>query len=141
MFWKKARPKSEPVHTKGILDPLDPENQREAFRYVFGKQERITIRFLDRTVTVVDISARGMAFIDQGFSQYDADQIQVDLDIPNYRGSTLFSARLRILYISQDRICHCIFENCTIEQYEMLHKYVLELQKKRLKPRPHDTAY
>lgn len=141
MFWKKPKPKSEPVPATDILDPLDPENQREAFRYVFSDQECITLQFLGRTVTVMDISARGMAFTDQGFSQYDADHIQMDLDIPNYRGNTFFSARARILFISRDRICHCIFENCTIEQYEMLHKYVLELQKKRLRPGNHDTAY
>ncbi len=141
MFWKKAKPKSETVPTTDILAPLDTQNQREAFRYVFSYHERLTLRFLGRTVTVVDISASGMAFLDQGFSQYDADHIQMDLDIPNYRESTFFSARARILFISRERICHCIFENCTIEQYEMLHKYVLELQKKRLKCRTHDIAY
>jgi len=96
LFWKKAKPKSESVPPTDILDPLDSQNQREDFRYVFSKQERITIRFLEKTVTVVDISASGMAFIDQGFSQYDADHIQMDLDIPNYRGSTFFSAQKEI---------------------------------------------
>ncbi len=141
MFWKKAKPGSEQLKDPDILDTHDCENQREAFRYVFDEKERITVRFLGKTVSVTDISAGGISFINKGFSRYDADHIQLDLDIPNFRGSTEFFARVRILFISRDQVCHCIFENCTIEQYEMLHKYVLELQKKRLRNRPHDPAH
>ncbi len=141
MFWKKVKPGSDQLKDPDILDTHDCENQREAFRYVFDEKERITVRFLDKTVSVTDISAGGISFINKGFSRYDADHIQLDLDIPKYLGSTLFSALVRILFISRDQICHCIFENCTIEQYEMLHRYVLELQKKRLRNRPHDPAH
>jgi len=141
LFWKKAKPASEHLPAPDILDTREDQNQRDAFRYVFEEKERITVLFLGKTVPVVDISAGGMAFINQGFSQYDADHIQLDLDIPNHRGSTLFTALVRILFISPEQICRCIFENCTIEQYEMLHKYVLELQKKRLRNRSHDPAH
>ncbi len=138
MFWKKPKPTSDPVPT---LDTRDSRNHREAFRYVFTDQDRIFIWFLGTKVSVVDVSARGMAFVNQGFVKYDADQIHMDLDIPNFRGNTQFSARLRILGITDDQICHCIFEDCTIDQYEMLHKYVLELQKKALRSRSHDPAH
>jgi len=73
-----------------------------------------------------------MAFRDEGFTRYDVDQITLVLDIPNYRGETFFSAQLRILDISERGICHCIFENCTIQKYEIIHKYVLEMQKKEM---------
>ncbi len=138
MFWKKAKPASDPVPA---LDIRDSQNQREAFRYVFTDQDRIFIRFLGKKVPVVDVSALGMAFMNQGFVQYDVDQIHMDLDIPNFRGNTHFSARLRILGITDDQICHCIFENCTIDQYEILHKYVLELQKRALRNKTHDPAH
>jgi len=141
LFWKKAKPGSEPLPAPDILDTRDSENQREAFRYAFEEKERISVRFLGETVWVLDISAGGISFFNKGFSKYDADRIHLDLDIPNYRGSTAFSALVRILFISRDQVCHCIFENCTIEQYEMLHKYVLELQKKKLRNRPHDPAH
>ncbi len=141
MFWKKVKPGSEQLFNPDTLDTHDRQNLRETFRYVFEEHERITVRFLGKTVPIVDISAGGMAFINKGFSQYDADHIQLDLNIPGFLKSNIFSARVRILFISRIQVCHCIFENCTIEQYEMLHKYVLELQKKRLSNRPHDPAH
>jgi len=45
---------------------------------------------------------------------------------------TFFSAQLRILDIFGQGVCHSIFENCTIQKYEIIHKYVLEMQKKEM---------
>lgn len=91
--------------------------------------------FKHKLVEVLNISAGGLAFRNNGFQLYDADQITLLLDIPNFMGEAKFSARLRILNISETHTCHCIFENCTIQDYEMIHKYVLEMQKKDLATR------
>jgi hypothetical protein len=126
LFWKK---KKQPIDTQ---DPLEAEDQREAFRYIFKEDLGFSMDFKQKPVQVINISAGGMAFRNEGFTRYDVDQITLVLDIPNYRGETFFSAQLRILDISEQGICHCIFENCTIQKYEIIHKYVLEMQKKEM---------
>lgn len=126
MFWKKNKPKTESIKA---------EDQRETFRYVFRGGRQLSMTFLHKTVEVVNISAGGMAFKNNGFQPYESDQITLFLDIPNFRGEPCFSARLRILNITENNICNCIYENCTVQDYEMIHKYVLELQKKDLATR------
>jgi len=123
---------------KQTTDPTDAikdeaikdEDQREAYRYIFKGDQRLSMNFKQQPVEMINISAGGMAFRGKGFTRYDVDQINIFLDIPNYMGDASFSARLRILDITDNGICHCIFENCTIEKYEIIHKYVLEMQKK-----------
>ena len=129
MFWKKPKKTTDPKDALEERDPLE-EDQREAFRYVFKREPGPAMDFKQKPVSVTNISAGGMAFRDEGFARYDVDQIHLFLDIPNYRGESEFSAQLRILDITDQRICHCIFENCTIDKYEIIHKYVLEMQKK-----------
>ncbi len=111
---------------------MEKKDQRDAFRYIF-KGDGLPMDFKQKPVKVLNISAGGMAFKDDGFTQYDVDQITLFLDIPNYMGDTKFSAKLRILNITGNGICNCIFENCVIEEYELIHKYVLELQKNEIK--------
>ncbi len=124
MFWKKMKT------TTDAIELTEEADQREAFRYVFKGNQRLSMDFKQQPVKVLNISAGGIAFKGEGFTRYDVDQISLFLDTPNYRGDATFSARLRILNITENGICHCIFENCTIEKYEMIHKYVLEMQKK-----------
>lgn len=75
-----------------------------------------------------------MAFINKGFSQFDFDFIKFKLDIPGFNGDSTFFAGLRILKIDSENICHCIFEQCSLDQHELIHRYVLEMQK-------HDLAH
>ncbi len=126
MFWKKTKTATDSFELKEETD------QREAFRYVFKGDRHLSMIFKETSVQILDISAGGIAFKGEGFRRYDADQISLFLDIPNFRGDITFSARLRILNITGNGICHCIFENCTIEKYEMIHKYVLEMQKNEM---------
>jgi len=125
---RKTKQTIKPKQTD-LKNMVDNQEQREAFRYIFKEEGHLTMDFKHQTVKVLNISAGGLAFNGDGFAQYDVDQITLFLDIPNYRGETRFTAQLRILNISAGRICHCIFENCNIEDYEIIHKYVLEMQK------------
>ena len=125
MFWKKKKPETEFVH-------YDSDELRNAFRYHFKEGWGFAIRFKGKDITILDISAGGLSFKNQGFQPYDVDTIRLTLDIPNYIGSPSFSAGLRILTIDEDHLCHCIFEQCSLEQYELIHKYVLEMQKNDL---------
>jgi hypothetical protein len=124
LFWKKIK--------QNTNKPTLQEDQREAFRYMFKGEDHLLIEFKQKKVKLLDISAGGVAFRNQDFSIYDADIVNFVLDIPNFRGDTKFTATLRIITITDRGICHCIFENCTIEEYEKIHKYVLEMQKNDL---------
>lgn len=111
---------------------FDYEDQRASFRYVFKKGSCLPMAFRGKTVRVLDISAGGMAFENQGFSKYDADTVQLNLDMPNFAGDPILKAEVRILNLTENNICHSIFENCSVEDYELVHKFVLEMQKKDL---------
>ena len=126
MFWRK---KNRPVCPENLTAL---EDQRACFRYVFKKKHRPTMSYKGQTVSIFDISAGGIAFENKGFSKYDADQIRLDLKIPNFRGDPVLSAQVRILHLAENQVCHSIFENCSVDEYEMIHKYVLEMQKKDL---------
>ncbi len=106
--------------------------QRDAFRYVFVPEKRLPMQFKGKSVEIMDISAGGLAFENKGFCQYDSDEISLVLKMPNFKGNPVFRARTRILHISSNHFCHCIFENCTVDEYEVVHKFVLEMQKKKL---------
>ena len=126
MFWKK---KNKPAPQE---DLMDLEDQRASFRYIFKKSDRPDMRFNGKTVVIYDISAGGIAFENKGFSKYDADRITLNLDMPNFSGNPVLSAQVRILHLTKNQICHSIFEHCSVDEYEMIHKYVLEMQKKDL---------
>lgn len=124
MFWKKKKPATDIDHPS--------EDKREAFRYIFPDNKGLSIRFQDKKIEILNISAGGMAFKNRGFSQFDFDFIKFELDIPDFKGDPTFFAGLRILKIDRTDICHCIFEQCSLEQHELIHKYVLEMQKNDL---------
>ena len=123
MFWKKKKI----IDT--CVEETDYEDQRASFRYVFKKGRQLSMTFKNNIIQVLDISAGGMAFKNVAFKKYDSDQVSLVLDMPNYSGDPILNARIRILSITQSNICHSIFENCRVEEYEMIHKYVLEMQK------------
>jgi hypothetical protein len=125
LFWKKKKPEIEFIHHNS-------DELRNAFRYRFKKGRGLTIRFKGKEVAILDISAGGLSFENQGFQPFDVDTIQLTLDIPNFIGNPLFSVGLRILTIDENHLCRCIFEQCSLEQYELIHKYVLEMQKNDL---------
>jgi len=127
LFWKKKTPGNS-------LFDHDSNELRHAYRYKFKEGRGFSLFFKGKEVTVIDIGAGGLSFKNQGFQPYEVDQVRFSLDIPNYKGSTSFSAGLRILIIDEDNLCHCAFEQCPLEQYELIHKYVLEIQK-------HDLAH
>ena len=127
MFWKRQKPAADPLEIRHTSD-----EKRKAFRYEFKVSQQLRIKFNGREVIILNISAGGMAFKNAGFEQFDFDFIKFELDIPNFTGDPTFFAGLRILKIDDNDICHCIFEQCSLEQHELIHKYVLEMQKNDL---------
>ena len=124
MFWKKKKKTNQDLTLLG-----EDKDLRSSYRYVFTKIRQLEFKFKGRNVKALDISAGGMAFTNAGFSQYDADQVTLDLKMPNYPADSVLCVRIRILSITADNVCRSIFENCTQSGYELIHKYVLEMQK------------
>ena len=127
MFWKKKK-----TTIKKTDISHETRDKRKAYRYEFNDSQRLQIQFKDKPIQILNISAGGVAFKNNGFAQLDFDFIKITLDIPNFNGDTTFYAGLRILNIDAEDICHCIFEECALEQHELIHKYVLEMQKRDL---------
>ncbi|WDP88218.1 MAG: PilZ domain-containing protein [Desulfobacter sp.] len=125
---KKKTAKEPPI----LTDDLGIHDKRDAYRYIFPESQRLAMSFKGKTVALLDISAGGLAFENQGFSQYDADRITLSLDMPNFTGDPRFTAWTRILHITANNVCHCIFEDCRVDEYEVVHKFVLEMQKRDL---------
>ncbi len=125
MFWKKKKPETDGIsHTS--------TDSREAFRYAFKPGTGFDLEFKGQQVKVINISAGGLSFENTHFSRLDSAPVHLCLDVPNYIGHTDFTVDLKILTIDENNVCHCIFERCTPEDQELLHKYVLELQKNDL---------
>lgn len=122
MFWKKKKLETDTINNES-------NDQRAAYRYEFSEEKQLHILFKNQKVQVMNISAGGMSIENINFHQFDVDKIQFTLDVPNYKGDTSFLADLRILKIDENQVCHCIFEQCSLEQHELIHKYVLEMQK------------
>ncbi len=125
MFWKKK--KSSDL----FRDPTG-DNHRNAFRYPFGTKDGPQGAFMGKIIRLINISAGGLAFANQDFDQYDVGLFSMDLEVPEHDFHVAFEALVRILLITDDQVCHAIFEHCHIQDYEILHKYVLELQKRDL---------
>ena len=126
MFWKKKKDSGRPL-LKNVGD-----NQRESFRYAFQPHTSPRLVFLDKPVQVINLSAGGLAFANEEFNVGDQDQISMVVEVPSRNFSAVFRADLKILLITPDDVCHGYFENCSDTDFETLHKYVLELQKKDL---------
>ncbi|WP_041279463.1 PilZ domain-containing protein [Desulfobacula toluolica] len=125
MFWKKKNPEADVIIHES-------EDQRQSYRYNFKQGQGFQITFKEKKVWVLNISAGGIAFNNNGFKLFDFDFITFTLDIPNFKGNSTFYSGLRVLRIDNKKICHCIFEHCSLEQHELIHKYVLEMQKNDL---------
>lgn len=131
MFWNKKKKADDII----LEDPQAESGQRrEAFRYLFKRKERPIMIFKKTKVLIINISAGGVAFYsNRTFRQYEEDMIHMNLKVPGqYEGGRL-SVKVRILGVTREGVCNCIFENCTIDQYEQIHQYVFELQKRDLR--------
>ncbi len=132
MFWKKKKPEDDSF-------THESSDKRNTYRYQFKENQKLEIQFQGKTVRLIDISAGGMAFKNNGFKPLDFDFIKFRLDIPDFNRDNTFFAGLRIINIDETDICHCLFEQCSLDQHELIHKYVLEMQKIEL--RNNDPAH
>jgi len=122
LFWKKKKPETDIIE-------YESDSLRESYRYQFKDNQGFQITFKDKKVLIVNIGAGGIAFYNNGFKESDSDVVSFTLNIPNFTGDSNFCAKLKIITIDDNNICHSVFENCSPAQSELIHKYVLEMQK------------
>ena len=111
-------------------------DKREAFRYLFVRPGPPVIVFCGRPVELIDISAGGVSFNDQGFTPGDSDRITLHLEDGEIRFNYTLCIVIEILSIDQNKICHCLFKAPDAQQTEAIHRFLLLKQKKDLQARP-----
>ena len=85
----------------------------------------------DRVVDVVDISASGVGFRNDGFKEGDRRSVHLSLPGQNHQ----VECRLIIRFIDGQDICHCEFENMASEDADSIHQYIFECQMRMLRNR------
>jgi hypothetical protein len=130
LFWKKKQPRNETfIHDNG---KNEIQSRRGFFRYKFSGSHNLEIRFLNKDVELVDMSAGGLSFRDNGFAKGDRDKISLPLRDKDRPFEYLLYIEIEILSIDAEEICHCTFENPEKEQTEAIHRFLLIKQKKDL---------
>lgn len=126
MFWKKKKSSKTPIT---IVNPT--ADSRMAFRVNPLPGEPIEFDYRGKTVMVRDISSTGMAFFDKGFREGDIQPVSFYL--PGEERA--IAAKLEILGIDQNKICHCRFLDMKQEFEDAINRYVLLRQKQDLERR------
>ena len=104
---------------------FDTRERRESFRIKPSENAPVRLRFNGVQVDVLDISADGLSFKNQMFSQ--ADVSRTCLEIP--WGLPAIPVVLEIIDIDDKDVCHCKFNEIDEEGIEQIHQYVLIRQK------------
>ena len=128
MCWKK------PLYQDSKTTLESPtSDQRSAYRYRADCSDCLEVMFLGKKLPLFDISAGGISFFNQGFSVNDTDVVYFDLNLPFMKKVPVFSCRLKIISIDENRLCHLEFSGISETEEEIIHLYVLKQQEKQLK--------
>lgn len=123
MFWKRKKADSD------LLAPdlfyIDSENRRGSYRVNPPEGEPIFIQLNNEKFRLIDIGALGFSFQNKGF--HINDEYDVDFYLEGYIKKIF--ARMYIVSIDEQDICHCAFQELNKEDFEAIHKYMLEKQK------------
>ena len=124
MFWKKR-----PIDS--IVLAYETNCKREAFRYHPPSDAPLILIVNDRVVDIVNISASGVGFKNDGFK--GGDRHNAHLAIPGQ--DRHIEAGLIIRFIDGLDICHCEFDNMTLTDTDCIHQYIFECQMNTLRNR------
>ena len=126
MFWKKKKISTE----KFIHESSD---KRETFRFEFGDESNFQIQFKTKQLVIINLSATGMSFNNEGFATGDSGMVKFYFIFTDIKSPAPIKLGMQIIKIDENNICHGIFENCSEENREIIHKYILEKQKERIR--------
>ncbi len=128
MFWKKKQ-------TPGDLEVETTTNQREAFRYKPPEAGLIHMSFMNKKVSVVNISAGGIAFTSPDFSTGDQGLAVLTLSDPDLPEGARLELEMKILSMDETGVCRAEFVNPEAETQELIHRFLWIKQKQELKER------
>jgi len=126
LFFKKKRTPIEKFTYHSL-------NKREAFRFEFDSEMFLETRFKNKKMYIINLSATGISFKNQGFSPGDSDMIKLKFEFTNNTTAVLMNLEIEIIKIDDKNICHGIYKNCPEKKKETIHKYILEKQKEKIR--------
>lgn len=137
MFWKRKKHRSDDDQ---VIHPS--ADQRKAYRYELENAGGINMDLYGTTVRLINLSAEGAAFPNTSYKIGDTAQAGLLLTKPWMRYTTLVKVTIEVVEVDEENVCHCLFKNCSDENREAIHKYILERQKADLrKLRKNDSSH
>ena len=124
MFWKNK--KSERPYLR-----LKTEDRRSAVRV--NPCNQLSMEVEGRVVPVMDISAGGIAFSMDG--TVPNDQVSASLNLAMFNRTV--DVTIKVVSVENKDICHGYFLSLTAEEQEILHCYILEIQKQAIRSHKH----
>jgi len=117
LFWKRKKKDNQAFS-------FHSQDQRRSFRVTPLPHAPVEICFGGKPVRLQNIGAVGVAFLDDGFQIGDTQV--VDLTLPGE--SQPISAKIEIVDIDTDHVCHCAFLDLDQEFVDTVHRYMLKVQ-------------
>ncbi len=121
MFWKRKKNSSE-------IFSIETEERRTSYRVQPLKEEPVVFLSEDRKFTVINIGAKGVAF--KSSDTKKGEVMQINLDLPGQSESVF--AVLKVIQ-NENSLCRACFTEISDESSEIIHKYMLEMQKKKVR--------
>ena len=126
MFWKKKKTPTEKF-------THESSNKRGAFRFEFNQEISLEIKFKDKKFSINNISATGMSFKNNGLAVDDNGISKLLFKFSNLKSHVLIELEMQIIKIDKKNICHGIYKNISEDSKEMIHKYILEKEKEKIR--------
>ena len=121
MFWKKK------TTVEVSLDARRSDN-RAAYRIAPEKGRPVIISIDGNSYHAVNISGSGIAFRSHNFTAGDRTRGMVRLPSEN----RVFPVKLEVVAMQKD-LCRCRFTEIHEEAENLLHSYILDLQKRKIR--------
>ena len=123
MFWKKKKKKKNNVEFDG-----DQNDYRSAFRIAPDKTRPVIITIAGNSFHALNISGTGICFRSHNFSVGMA--IEATIRLPSE--DKMFPVTIEIV-AKQNDMCRCSFRKIHQDSEDLLHAYVLEVQKNKIR--------
>lgn len=122
MFWNKKK--------VDVEFPGDEKDNRAAFRIRPSSDRPILLKAAGNSCYLVNISGTGCSFRSSSFDEgaLAAGTLTISSD------NIVFPVTIRVVRKQRDR-CHCEFTKISASAQEMLHAYVLDVQKNQIRNR------
>jgi hypothetical protein len=121
LFWKKKKPASLEFYDGG-------NDRRQAFRMVPNADKPILITINGNVVEVVNISGAGVSI--RAYNLPVGAVLSTMLHLPSE--NIIFPVTLEVM-MKQGDLCCCRFNQIHREAEDLLHAYILDLQKEKIR--------